>query len=213
MEVILDNTQFDSVSEPEIVPGGMGRNEPTPPEPAKGSAFRWILELVQTLLMAVILYFLIDTVVARVRVENISMLPTLREGEFLLVNKMAYRFGEVDHGDIIVFHNPSNPQEDYIKRVIGVPGDKIEVHDYQVFLNGYPVTEDYISEPPSYVGEWEVPEGQLFVLGDNRNRSDDSHKWGFVPFENVVGKALVIYWPPSKMTLLNEPFIVNAAAD
>ena len=161
--------------------GGSVANESSR-EPGGVSAFRWILELMQTLLMAVILYFLIDTVVARVRVENISMLPTLREGEFLLVNKMAYRFGEVENGDIVVFHNPLNPQEDYIKRVIGVPGDKVEVHDYQVFLNGYPVKEEYISEPPSYIGEWVVPDDEVFVLGDNRNRSDDSHKWGFCAF-------------------------------
>ena len=207
----MEDTQFDFISEPENLSDGENVANESPREPTGVSAFRWILELMQTLLMAVILYFLIDTVVARVRVENISMLPTLREGEFLLVNKMAYRFGEVENGDIVVFHNPLNPQEDYIKRIIGVPGDKVEVHDYQVFLNGYPVKEEYISESPSYIGEWVVPEDQVFVLGDNRNRSDDSHKWGFVPFENLVGKALLIYWPPSKATLLNEPFVVNAA--
>jgi len=212
MEAILEDRQFDPLTESESFSSeASGIDIPRQEPETRVSAFRWILELMQTLLMAVILYFLIDTVVARVRVENISMLPTLREGEFLLVNKMAYRFGEVEHGDIVVFHNPSNPQEDYIKRVVGVPGDMVEVHDYQVFLNGNPVEEEYISEPPSYVGEWVVPEGQVFVLGDNRNRSDDSHKWGFVPVENLVGKALLIYWPPSKATLLNEPFVVNAA--
>ena len=212
----MEDKQFDLVTGPEtfldetsgeLKGGDLNRKAPE----NQGSALRWIIEMMQTLLMAVILYFLIDTVVARVRVENISMIPTLREGEFLLVNKLAYRFGEVEHGDIVVFHNPLNPQEDYIKRVIGVPGDTVAVHDYQVFLNGNPVEEAYISEPPNYVGEWVVPEGQVFVLGDNRNRSDDSHKWGFVPIENLVGKALVVYWPPSKMTLLNEPFVVNAA--
>ena len=138
VEAVLEDTQFDLITEPEsLLDGGSVANESSR-EPGGVSAFRWILELMQTLLMAVILYFLIDTVVARVRVENISMLPTLREGEFLLVNKMAYRFGEVENGDIVVFHNPLNPQEDYIKRVIGVPGDKVEVHDYQVFSERIP---------------------------------------------------------------------------
>lgn len=171
--------------------------------------FAW--ELLQTILMAVILYFLIDTMVGRVRVENISMKPTLHEGQFILVNKLAYRIGEFQRGDVVVFHYPRNPQEDYIKRLIGLPGDRVTVQGGQVFVNEQLLEEPYISGPPAYSNTWIVPEAQLFVLGDNRNQSSDSHSWGFVPVENVVGKALVIYWPLGELRLLNQAPIVHAA--
>lgn len=174
--------------------------------------FLW--EVLQTLLMAVVLYFLIDTVVGRVRVENISMQPTLHEGQFLLVNKLAYREqlgGDFHRGDIIVFHYPRNPQEDYIKRVIGIPGDFVEVSNGQVKVNGQVLNEPYIAAPPNYSSSWQVPEGQVFVLGDNRNQSSDSHSWGFVPVENVIGKALIIYWPLAELKILNQVPGVSAA--
>ncbi|MDZ4158891.1 MAG: signal peptidase I, partial [Anaerolineaceae bacterium] len=154
---------------------------------------------------------LIDSVVARVRVENISMEQTLQPGEFVLVNKLAYRIGEIQRGDIIVFHFPPNPQEDYIKRVIGLPGDDITVQDGKVILNGQPINEPYITAAPGYSGSWGVPEGSIFVLGDNRNQSSDSHTWGFVPRENIVGRAMFIYWPIDQLRILNQSLVVNAA--
>ncbi len=185
-------------------------DENTPPG-SRSAWVRFLLETLQTVIMAVALYFLIDAVVARVRVENISMEPTLQPGEFILVNKLAYRLGEFRYGDIVVFHYPPNPAEDYIKRVIGLPGDEITVEKGQVFVNGYGLSEPYISSPPDYGGEWKVPDDAIFVLGDNRNQSSDSHSWGFVPRDYVVGKALVIYWPVDKLKVLNQPITVNAA--
>lgn len=172
---------------------------------------QFVLEVFQTVLLALVLYLLIDGVVARVRVENISMRPTLKPGEFLLVNKLAYRVGEIGHGDIIVFHYPLNPQEDYIKRVIGVPGDEVIVRGGEVFVNGQRLEEDYIMAPPGYEDSWVVPEDEVFVLGDNRNQSSDSHSWGFVPFQNIVGRAMVVYWPLNEAKVLSQPVIVNAA--
>jgi len=171
----------------------------------------FLMEIFQTLLLALILYFLIDAVVARVRVENISMEPTLLPGEFLLVNKLAYRFGDVQHGDIIVFHFPQNPIDDYIKRVIGLPGDTVEITNGTVIIDGQKINEPYIKAPPDYDGVWQVPDGSIFVLGDNRRQSSDSHSWGFVPMENAVGRAILIYWPVQKIRILNEPLVVNAA--
>lgn len=180
------------------------------PEPnTRGtSAFRILLEVVQTLALAVVLYLLIDFVVARVRVENISMLPTLQPGEFVLVNKMAYKLGDFHRGDIVVFHY--SPTEDYVKRIIGVPGDIIEVDSQQVRVNGQVLDEPYISAPPQYTGTWDVPADNLFVLGDNRNQSSDSHRWGVISEQSVVGEALVIYWPLSEVKLLSQPLIVKA---
>lgn len=181
----------------------------TPRKKSKwGSVF---LEIFQTLIMALIFYFLIDSFFPRVRVENISMEPTLLPNELLLVNKLSYRLGEPHHGDVIVFHYPGNPSEDYIKRLIGLPGDDIRIEDGRVFINNQPIDEPYISAPPAYKGTWKIPEDSFFVLGDNRNQSSDSHSWGFVPRENIVGKALIIYWPLDKVKTLYHPLVVNAA--
>jgi len=170
------------------------------------------LETLQTVILAVVLYFIIDSVVARVRVENISMEPTLMPDEFVLVNKVVYRFGDVRHGDIIVFHFPQNPSEDYIKRIIGVSGDTVVIRNQQVIVNKQVIEENYIAAPPDYNGQWVVPKDSLFVLGDNRNQSSDSHSWGFVPMNLVVGKAEVIYWPFNEVKSLNQPFVVKAAS-
>jgi signal peptidase I len=165
----------------------------------------FIIELLQVLLLAAILYFAIDAVVARVRVENISMEPTLMPGEFLLVNRLAYRTGPITRGDVVIFHYPLNPKEDFIKRAIGLPGDTVRVENGSVYVNDSKLTEPYIAAAPDYTGSWVVPEGGIFVLGDNRNRSLDSHAWGFVPLDFILGKALVVYWPFDQMKVIGHP--------
>jgi signal peptidase I len=157
---------------------------------------RLIFDVFETLALAAILFLGINAVSARVRVDGFSMLPTLEDGEFVLVSKVNYQFGDVERGDIIVFHFPMDPEQELIKRVIGLPGDTINVQNGTVSVNGQMLNEPYIAAAPQYSGEWIVPDGQLFVLGDNRNDSSDSHSWGYLPFEKVVGKAVVIYWPP-----------------
>lgn len=173
--------------------------------------WRFFVETFQTILLALVLYFLIDTVIARVRVENVSMKPTLQPGQFILVNKFAYRMGSIKYGDIIVFHYPLDPEEDYIKRVIGLPDDLVQVRNSKVYINDQLIVENYTAGAPGYEGDWIVPADSLFVLGDNRNQSLDSHSWGFVPFENVVGKAFAVYWPLGDMKILSHPISVNAA--
>jgi signal peptidase I len=157
---------------------------------------RFIFDVVETLALAGILFLGINAVSARVRVDGFSMIPTLEDGEFVLVSKLNYRFGDVERGDIIVFHYPMDPEQELIKRVIGLPGDTINVQNGIVSVNGQSLEEPYIAAAPAYSGEWMVPDGHLFVLGDNRNDSSDSHSWGYLPFDKVVGKAVVIYWPP-----------------
>ncbi len=177
--------------------------------PRRHPALSFVLETFQTILLAIILYFLIDLVVARVRVENISMLPTLEPGEFLLVNRLAYRFGgDVHQGDIVIFPSPYNPQEDYIKRAIGLEGDLVRVLDHKVYVNGNLLDERYIKDAPVYNGEWKVPQGAVFVLGDNRNDSEDSHIWGFIQRESIIGKAVAIYWPLDKIRTLKTPNMI-----
>ncbi|HEX2981106.1 MAG TPA: signal peptidase I [Anaerolineaceae bacterium] len=184
---------------------------PEPKKSVRSGCLSFAIDTLETIVLAVVLFLGINAISARVRVENISMLPTLQPGEFLLVNKLAYRIGSPQVGDVIIFHYPKNPEEDYIKRLIGLPGDTVKVTGGTVYVNDMPLTEPYISAPPAYEGSWTVPEGNFFVLGDNRNQSSDSHSWGFVPQENVIGKAIFIYWPLENVKTLSHPAVVNAA--
>lgn len=167
--------------------------EPEESYPAIG---RILLDVFETLVLALVLYFAIDAVVARVRVLNISMVPTLVPGELVMVNKLAYKLGEMQRGDIIVFHY--SEEEDYVKRLIGLPGDEVEMQNGIIYISGRPMIETYLNEMPTYSGKWTVPEGKIFVLGDNRNKSSDSHNWGFVSVDEVMGRAILIYWPLDK---------------
>ena len=184
MEAFLETTQ------PE------GQADPKSPVEDDVNWGRFALDILETLILAVVLFLGINAISARVRVDGFSMLPTLKDGEFVLVNKLSYRFGVVERGDIIVFHFPVNPKEELIKRVIGLPGDHVVIQNQQVSVNDQVINETYIAAEPLYSGEWNVTDGTLFVLGDNRNDSSDSHAWGLLPYENVVGKAVLIYWPP-----------------
>jgi len=176
-----------------------------PVQPKKNALRAVLIEIIQTLLLALVLYFAIDAVFARVRVINISMQPTFYEGDVLLVNKLAYKLGKVHTGDVVIFHNPNFLAEDYIKRLIGKPGDTVKAEGGKIYLNGIPLDEPYIYQPPYYLGEWVVPNDSVFVLGDNRNSSSDSHSWGFVPIKDLVGKALVVYWPFDSAKLISQP--------
>ncbi len=165
---------------------------------------RIILELIETILLSVFLFLVINAATSRIQVESISMQPTLYERDRVLVNRLAYKFGQPHRKEIIVFMPPlDGVEEPYIKRLIGLPGDKIRILNRQVIVNGEPIEETYLMAPPDYVGSWEVPPGYLFVLGDNRNQSSNSHYWGMVPIQNVLGKAEFIYWPATRIKLLD----------
>jgi signal peptidase I len=125
------------------------------------------------------------------------MNPTLFNGEYLIINNFVYDLDEPQRGDIIVFKHPRN-ELNLIKRVIGLPGDTVEISGGRVTVNGTTLEEPYIQDNPSYDNSWVVPDDQYFVLGDNRNNSSDSHSWGFLPKDHLLGKALLVYWPPEK---------------
>ena len=171
---------------------------------------QFLVDLLETIILAVVLFLAINAVSARVRVDGFSMVPTLQDGEYVLVNRLAYRSDMPTRGDIIVFVSPQAPNLDLIKRVIGLPGDTVRIFDGQVQINGQALQEPYIAAAPIYNGEWEVPEGNLFVLGDNRNDSSDSHAWGLLPIENVIGKAILIYWPLPEWNLIDHVETVAA---
>jgi signal peptidase I len=184
----IDLTEFQPEVNPETT---------RPPEQGSGIG-RFLIDVIETLVFSVLLFVGINFISARIRVDGFSMEPTLQSGEFVIVNKIAYKVGNPTRGDVIVFRYPFDPQQEYIKRVIGLPGDQVKVEDGQVYVNNEPLVEPYIAAAPAYQNETTVPADSLFVLGDNRNNSSDSHNWGPVPLDYVIGKAVFIYWPPTE---------------
>jgi signal peptidase I len=184
---------------------------PEPTDPFKGRTWRrWLTDAVETLLLAIVLFIVINALSARIRVESISMLPTLDPGDFVVVNKIAYWLGEPERGDVIVFRLPRDITQRYIKRTIGLPGEQVDIRAGNVYIDGQEINEPYLQVSTTRGGSWQVPEGSIFVLGDNRNNSSDSRIWGVVPLDNIVGKAFFVYWPLQKLGLLGD---VAFAAD
>lgn len=203
-------------------------------------------ELAETVILAVLIFFAVKAVIQNFRVEGASMEPSLQSEQYLLVNKALYFRVNMDkvhkvlpfvpgddgqkrhlfraprRGDVVVFRFPLDPSRDFIKRVIGVPGDTVEVKDETVYINGSPLKEDYVLATPNYTyGPRTVPPGEYFVLGDNRRNSYDSHAWGntcpaqqqcdFVPEENIIGQAWVSYWPFDTLGFVNNKTIKPTA--
>jgi len=171
--------------------------EPTPAKPPKTFPLRMVWDVVETLLLALALFVAINLLTARIRVDGSSMEPNFYKDEYVIVNRLAYQWAKPRQGEVIVFRYPKNPSQDLIKRVIGLPGDEVHILNSQVFVNGKLLDEPYIADVPRYFGTWRVPQDTLFVLGDNRNASYDSKDWGYVPLKNVIGKAWIVYWPPT----------------
>jgi len=159
------------------------------------SLFEWVIIIaVAFLLSLVIRNYLIDTRI----VPTGSMLPTIQLDDRLIVDRFFYQYGTIERGDIIVFEAPDETLEDkdLVKRVIALPGEKVQIKNGKVFINDRALIEPYIAEPPDYeYGPETVPDEAYFMLGDNRNLSRDSHYWGFLPAKNILGKVWVRYWP------------------
>ena len=172
--------------------------------PRKGSAWSGIWDWVKAGLVALVIAFLIHQFLfAQFRVDGISMEPTLLNGERLLVDKIPYYFGPPKPGDIIIFHAPDGM--DWVKRVIGVPGDTIQVYKGKLILNGKVVREPFINGPMNpyrNFGPVKVPPGHLFVMGDNRNVSEDSRVIGPIPISKVVGRVDLVFWPLNKFQFI-----------
>jgi signal peptidase I len=163
-------------------------------------------EILETILLTVAIYWAVNAATGRFRIQGSSMEPTLHSGQFVITDKISYLLGEPERGDIIVFIAPhsarSAREDDYIKRVIGLPGETVTVANGQVFIDGVPLTEPYIAEAPLYSRTWTVGPNEYFVLGDNRNHSNDSHDWGLLSQDAILGKAWLIYWPPQSWGLV-----------
>ncbi|HEY7158505.1 MAG TPA: signal peptidase I [Gemmataceae bacterium] len=155
-----------------------------------------IRDVLETALLTLVIFLSVRLGVQNFRVEGFSMEPTMHTNEYLLVNKVSYMVGQPQRGDIVVLRFPQDPRRDFIKRIIALPGEEVEVRGGSVYINGQALEEPYIKERPVYTyPKKRVPENDYFVLGDNRNNSHDSHVWDWLPREYLIGKAWVTYWP------------------
>lgn len=171
----------------------------------KSALREWVEAIVGALILAA---FIITFIAQSFIVDGISMMSTLEDGQRLLVDKLSYRFMEPKRGDVIVFKYPSNTKEEFIKRIIAVPGDNVWIIEGRLFVNGELITEDYIDETMERgFNPQIVPEGHYFVLGDNRNRSLDSRdsRVGFVPRDLIIGRAIWSYWPLNRIEIIQRP--------
>ncbi|WP_370650004.1 signal peptidase I [Oscillochloris sp. ZM17-4] len=193
-----------------------------------------VRELLETAIFILLVFFIVRGIVQNFKIEGSSMEPTLHTGEYILVNKLVYfhfdlnaplrllpgqesldqkiiyPFHQPRRGDILVFEYPRDVSKDYIKRVIGLPGDTLDIHDGKVFVNGSELSEPYLGGAATAClgsrvcgsGPFVIPDGTIFVMGDNRNNSSDSREWDSLPLDRVVGQAWVIYYPVSSWGLV-----------
>jgi signal peptidase I len=181
-------------------------------QPQPSNTRRVLLEIFETIVLALVLFVAINFLTARIRVDGSSMEPSFHDGDYVIVNRLAYQLGDIQRGDVIVFPYPLDEQDDYIKRVIGLPGDRVSVYGGIVYLNGEPINESYILELPNTdEPEITVPEGFVFVMGDNRNASSDSRSWGPLSIEKIIGQAIFRYWPFTDIGIVEHPDLVQTA--
>jgi signal peptidase I len=174
----------------------------------------WMKEWVEPIIIALLLALFIRAFfVQAFKIPTGSMRMTLLEGDRILVNKLVYRFHKPQRGEIVVFKYPQDRKRDFIKRLIAVGGETVEIKDFKIYINDALVTEPLVIRQNRYYNrdEWaygktgqkvHVPEGYYFVLGDNSENSSDSRNWGFVPQKDVIGRAFFIYWPPNRWKVI-----------
>lgn len=178
--------------------------------------YLFFIDIIQTLLLAAAVFLVIYVFLFRpFQVNGNSMYPNFYDREYVLTNIIALHFEDPKIGDVIVFKSPTDPEKDFIKRVIGIPGDTILIREGDVYINGELLDEKaYLSpsietNPGAFIKENEevvAKQDDFFVLGDNRSNSSDSREWGFVPKKSIIGKSFFIYWPPRSMGLIKNPY-------
>lgn len=186
----------------------------TPPQPySGGKSTTSAYETLRTIVLVLLAAFLIRSFVAQpFVVEGRSMEPTFHNADYLVVNKFEYRFGEPQRGDVIVFRAPEDPSQNYIKRVIALPGETVKLSNGSVSVNGQLITESYVAPPSSedsdslsFSLEQKLGAGEYFVLGDNRDHSSDSRRWGPLPKANIIGKVDIVVFPLADFGTIDLP--------
>lgn len=220
-------SEYEPTSQPTTPPAGEA------PVSAAASIGRGIWELLQILILALLMVMVIRNFIHNYRIDGISMEPNFHDGQFLIVNRFAYCPGihvEIpvvnrslfdrtwcvrtpSRGDVVIFEYPRDPSRDFIKRVIGLPGETVEVIGGQVYVDGVLMPEPFGPNPGSYnAAPLTVGPDEVYVMGDNRNNSSDSHLWGPLRLENIIGKALVSYWPPSEWAVVPQYNLTDLSA-
>lgn len=193
---------------PEVQPAGSAPEGPQAGKPGDSSLVRGLMrlayEVLETVLPALVIVLVINAFLAQAtRVEGQSMEPNLHDNQRLIIEKISYRFHPPRRGDVVVLRLPNRTSDPLIKRVVGLPGETVEITDGRVLINGQVLDEPYLNQytyqgmPPRV-----VPPNQVFVLGDNRGFSNDSRAFGFVPFSDIIGRAWFRYWPPLEIGLV-----------
>lgn len=186
-------------------------------EQTSTSLFAVLLDLAQSFIIALVIFVVVYNFVAQPhRVRGDSMLPNFQSEEYLLTEKLSYQFGEPHRGDVVVLQYPENPNVDFIKRIIGLPGETLLLEDGHVYINGTLLEEPYLPTSTTTSGNgvirqgmpYDIPQGEYVVMGDNRTRSSDSRTWGTVPRNLIIGKAFFVYWP-----IDNFGIVANANVD
>ncbi len=192
-------------------------------EPEKASFFSIVVDIIETLVVAAAIFVIVYLFLLQPhQVKGASMEPNFHDGDYILTDKISYRFGPPQRGDVIIFKSPTDPDVDFIKRVIGLPGETVKISDGKVIIindqnkNGFTLKEPYQTNGPTTGGQ-QAPEntaikigtGQYFVLGDNRLESFDSRSWGLLPKKNIIGKAWLRYWPLNEFGFIKHPRYSN----
>lgn len=160
--------------------------------------------LVTLAIAGAIFVFVYFTLFRPYQVKGRSMVPTFQDGQYVLTDVLTRHFTQFSRGNVVVFHSPVDEEKDFIKRVIGMPGDEVSVRDGTIYINGQPLDEgeylpsDFYTSPGSFLEDGEVvvvPQDSYFVIGDNRSFSADSREWGFVDHSDIIGRSLLVYWP------------------
>jgi len=165
-------------------------------ESEASTGWHLLKDVIETIVLALLIYAGLRLFVRNFRIDGSSMEPSLHHGQLIVIARWSYWLQTPERGDIVVFRAPSAKNRDLIKRVIGLPGEQIEIRESQVFVNGEQIQEPYVLPDQYTGGPWTLGEHELFVMGDNRGRSQDSRSWGPLEDSRIVGKGLVCYWPP-----------------
>ena len=199
---------MESSLESPTPPADLSPEQPSTAQPSRGSSL--LREIVETALLTAVIFLLVNAATGRFKIDGSSMEPNLHHDEYVIVDKVTYLLGKPQRGDVVVFYLEGQPK-DYIKRVIGLPGETVEIANGVVYVDGQPLEEPYIVQPAgSAFPAQRLGDDAYFVMGDNRGNSQDSRSFGPIRPSNIVGRAWIIYWPPADWAIV--PHHTYAAA-
>jgi len=183
------------------IPAGNVSLELSPASPAPARRSNLLREIVETAVLTAIIFLLVNAATSRFKIDGSSMEPNLHNEEYVIVDKVTYLFGPPQRGDVVVFDR-NGDSKDFIKRIIGLPGETVEVSQGKVYIDGLPLDEPYVAPSSDTKTALRLGADEYFVMGDNRSNSQDSRTFGPIHRGNIVGRAWIVYWPPSDWAIV-----------